>query len=1133
MNDLAKRIANLSPEKRALLEQQLAEKRAAGEKEQPLSPIRSCARNQTLPLSFSQERLWFLDQLEPGSAAYNISVAFRLAGPLNAPALEQSLNEIVQRHETLRTTFAVKDGQPAQVIAPALKLALAVNDLGCLSEMEREAQVRELVTKEAQSSFDLAQGPLLRAVLLRLNSQEHILLLVMHHIISDGWSMGVFNRELAALYTALLTGQPPRLAELAIQYADYARWQRAWLQEKSLERQLTYWQKQLGQSPPSLELPTDRPRPAVQTFRGATHSFMLPAGLTQSLQSQSRQEGVTLFMTLLAAIKVMLYRYTGQENIVVGTPVANRNRPEVEDLIGFFVNTLALRTEVAGNLTFQELVGQVRETTLDAFAHQDLPFEKLVEALQPERDMSRNPLFQVMFALQNTPTEPLRLPGLSVTAVEIESKAAQFDLTFSIEETDQGLYGLIEYNTDLFDANTIERTAKHYKVLLEGIVAKEGLEQQLGQLPLLTAAERHQLLVAWNNTATEYPRDKCIHELFEAQAKQTPDAVAVIFENQHVTYQELNRRANQLARHLRKLGVTIEVRVGICMERSPEVVIGLLGILKAGGAYVPLDPTYPVERLTFMLQNTEGVLLLTQSWLSPRFSSCAIPLICLDTGWENIAQESDANLSIAAEPGSMAYVIHTSGSTGTPKGVIVRHLSVINLINWVNQTFQVGPDDCELFITSLCFDLSVYDIFGLLAAGGSIQIPIEENVRNPNHLIDLMRERSITFWDSAPATLQQLAPFLSSIKPGQSTGHLRLVFLSGDWIPVTLPDVIRETFPQANIISLGGATEATIWSNYYPITKVNPTWPSIPYGKPIHNARYYVLDSNLNPCPIGVPGDLHIGGECLAWGYANQPNLTASKFIPDPYSTMPGARLYKTGDRARYWCDGNLEFLGRVDQQVKIRGFRIELGEIETVLSQHPAIREAIVQDHGDTLENKRLVAYIVPHHGQNPDHNELRNHLREKLPEYMIPSIFMALAALPLTPNGKIDRKALPSPGTSRPEISSKFVAPRTPIEEALAGIWAKTLRLERVGIYDNFFDLGGHSLLATQVVSRIRETLMVELPLRAMFEAPTVADLSNLIVANEVSPGQTEKIARILKMVSGMSDQDAKELLQSKKKE
>ena len=1043
------------------------------------------------PMSFAQQRLWFLDQLEPGNSVYNIPAAMCLRGALNGAALEQSLNEIVRRHEALRTTFSVMEGQPVQVIAPGLALTLPVVDLGNLLETEREAEAQRLTIEEAQRPFDLAQGPLLRTTLLRLDKEEHILLLTMHHIVSDGWSMGVLFRELSALYEAFSAGKPSPLPELPIQYADFAVWQRQWLQGETLEAQLAYWKKQLDGVCPVLELPTDRPRPAVQTFRGARQSMVLSKSLTEAVKALSHQEGTTLFMTLLAAFQTLLYRYTGQDDIIVGSPIANRNRSEIEGLIGFFVNTLVLRTDLSDNPTFRELLGRVREVALGAYAHQDLPFEKLVEALHPERDLSRNPMFQVMFILQNTPMATLELGGLTLNQLNVDWGIAMFDLTLSMRATEQGLMGFLEYNTDLFNAATISRMLDHFQTLLEGIVANP--DQPIATLRLLTEAEWYQLLVEWNDTKVDYLEDLCIHQLFEAQVERTSDATVVIFGDKQLTYRELNTKANQLAHYLRKCGVGPEVLVGIYVERSPEMVIGVLGILKAGGAYVPLDPSYPKERLVFMLEDTCVAVLLTQERLLEVLPEHGTEVVCLDSDWEAITQESEENPINGASAENLAYVLYTSGSTGKPKGVAMSHRSLCNLIWW--QLSSKLPSGAKtLQFASLSFDVSFQEIFSTWCSGGTLVLISEELRRDAVGLLGYLTDKSVERLFLPFIALQQLAEVADGQGPIPTS--LREIITAGEQLQITRPIVsLFSKLTDCTLHNQYGPTESHVVTAFT-LTGSPSGWPALPpIGRPIANTQIYLLDRNLQPVPVGVSGELYIGGDSLARGYLNRPELTAEKFISNPFSDEAGTHLYKTGDLARYLPDGNIEFLGRLDHQVKIRGFRIELGEIEAVLSQHLAVQETVVIVREDTPSDKRLVAYLVIKQEPFPTINELRSFLKEKLPDYMVPSAFMFLDALPLTPNGKVDRQALPAPDRVRPELESTFVAPRTPVEEVLAGIWAKVLGLEQVGIHDNFFELGGHSLLATQVISRLRDAFQVELPLRSLFEVPTVADLAERV--------------------------------------
>jgi amino acid adenylation domain-containing protein len=1043
-----------------------------------------------LPASFAQQRLWFLDQLEPGSAVYNMSAALRLTGPLHVPALQQSLDEIVRRHGALRTTFAQVEGELAQVIAPALSIALPVVDLQMLPVMEREAETAQLIAQEAEHPFDLAKGPLLRGRLLRLDEQEHMLVLTMHHIVSDAWSMGVFYQELTTLYAAFVRGKPSPLSEPPLQYADFALWQREWLQGDLLEEQLSYWKQRLADVPTVLELPIDRPRPAVQTYRGAVHRFALPTALSEALKALSRQEGATLFMTLLAAFQVLLYRYTGQDDILVGAPIANRTQAECEGLIGFFVNTLVLCTDLAGNPNFRELLRRVREVALGAYAHQDLPFERLVEELQPERDLSRNPLFQVMFDLQNAPLPALDLPDLTVQPLTVDYGTAKFDLTLSVQETAQGLNGLLEYNTDLFDEATIMRLAGHFQTLLEGITADPA--QPIGTLPLLTEAERQYLLVDWNATRTDYPREMCVHQLFEAQVERTPDAVAVVFEDQQLTYRELNERANQVAHHLQRLGVGPEVLVGLCMERSLEMVVGLLGILKAGGAYVPLDPAYPQERLAFMLEDAGVPILLTQRHLLERLPDREAEVLCLDADWPEIAQQAASNAASAVTPQNLAYVIYTSGSTGRPKGAMIVHRGLTNYLSWAVQAYPVAQGRGAPVHSSISFDLTITGLFAPLLAGRATHLlPEQAGVETLTEALRCGSNFSLV--KITPAHLELLAQQLT---PAQATGPTRSFIIGGENLRAENVAFWRDYAPETVLVNEYGPTETVVGCCVYTISAATPRTGSIPIGRPIANTRIYILDNQLQPVPTGVPGELYIGGAGVARGYLNRPELTAEKFIADPFSTEPGARLYRTGDLARYLPDGNIEFLGRLDHQVKIRGFRIELGEIEAVLRQHPTVQEVVVLAREDAPGDRRLVAYVVPSPDVPlPSADELRQSLQQRLPAYMVPAVFVPLEALPLTPNGKVDRKVLPMPDQSR-AVQGIFVAPRTPVEDLLATIWADVLQVERVGIYDNFFELGGHSLLAVRVVHRMEQVWGKKLALATLFAGPTIAQLAQALL-------------------------------------
>jgi len=1044
----------------------------------PLLPV---TRSETMPLSFAQQRLWFLEQLKPGNAFYNMPATVCLKGQLNVAALEQSLNQIMTRHEALRTNFVTVNGRPIQAIASTLTLTLRVVDLQQLPETEREIETQRLATEEAQQPFDLAAEPLVRTKLLQLTEAEHVLLLTMHHIVSDGWSIGVFLRELAALYEAFCNNVPLVLPELPIQYADFAVWQRQWLQGEVLESQLAYWKQQLDDAPALLELPTDRVRPAVQTFRGAFQTFTLSKELSDALMTLSQRQGATLFMTLLAAFQTLLYRYTGQTDICVGTPVANRNRSEIEELIGFFVNTLVLRTDVSGNPSFEDVVSRAREVALGAYAHQDLPFEQLVEELQPVRSLSYTPLFQVMFALQNAPMPSLELPGLTLNPLATESATAKFDLTLSVENTEQGLVGSWEYNTDLFDAATITRMAGHFQTLLEGIVANP--EQRLLNLPLLSAAEQRQLLLEWNDTRADYRLDICIHQLFEAQVERTPDAIAVVFEDQQLTYRELNSKANQLAHHLQTLGVGPEALVSIYVERSLEMVVGLLGILKAGGAYMPLDPAYPKERLAFMLSDAQTSVLLTQEHLVEKLPEHQARVVCLDTNWEVIAQESESNPVNGATAEHLAYVIYTSGSTGTPKGVEIQHAGLVNLVTWHQQVYSVTPADRATQLAGLAFDASIWELWPYLTAGASIHIPPQEILLSPSELLKWLATKAITLCfmptPLAIAVLEENWP---------TDLALRVLLTGGDKLYRKPQKAL--TF---SLVNHYGPTENTVVTTYAPVDTVTGSDIAPPIGRPIANTQVYLLDQHLQPVPVGVPGELHIGGAGLARGYLNRPELSAEKFIPNPFSDEPGSRLYKTGDLARYLSDGNIEFLDRIDQQVKIRGFRIELAEIESLLSHYPGVREVAVIVREDVPGDKRLVAYVVPHAEHALLTTDLRCFLEEKLPKYMVPSAFVLLEVLPLTPNGKVDRRALPVPEGLRHELTVDYVAPQSEMERTIAAIWQEVLQVDKVGVHDNFFDLGGHSLLVIQVHTKLRDALNRELSVVDIFQHPTISALAN----------------------------------------
>jgi amino acid adenylation domain-containing protein len=1315
-------------------------------------------RPASLPLSFAQERLWFLHLLQPESSAYNIPLALHAEGPLDPGRLAAVLSEVVRRHEILRTVFAEREGVPEQIVLPPAGVPLPRIDLGGLPAEPREAEARRIAAEDAARPFDLRRGPLLRCLLLELAPESSTLVLNLHHIVTDGWSMGVLVREVQALYGGL------PLPELQVQYADFALWQRRWLSGGILEGQIAWWRERLRGAAAVLELPADHPRPPVLSQRGAEHLFSLEGELGRGIAGLARREEVTPFMVLAAGLFALLSRLTGQPDLTVGSPIANRNRLETEGLIGFFVNTLVLRADLSRAGSFRDLLLQVRDASLGAFAHQDLPFERLVDELQPQRDLSRSPLFQVAMALQNTPLPETGLEGVRMLPEEISAGIAKFDLSFVfMGAPEERLRGLLQYATDLFEPPTAARFARGFTTLLAELVARP--RRRLAEASLLDEGERHQVLLEWNDTREPFEEGATLHGLFEQRAALQPDALAVVWEGEALTYGELDGRSTRLAGLLRDLGAGPGTPVAIWMERSPDLVVAALAVLRAGGHYLPLDPSWPAERAETILALSGTPVLLTRAALLPaaRDLQWRLPLadvVCLDVGtprpepepvaagevralwdfvaeratdrvtaggflssytglpfseaevdeyrdrvlalaapwlrpdarvleigcgagllfWEmaprvahavgldpsertqernrerarelglenvelptgfaheigalpegafdlvliastvqffpgpeyleRVVEEALARLapggalliadvpdarrqaefrrslaeagagtapdrmrwldedlfrdlggeilhrergfenelrfrydvlipkdaadrsiprgrrvwtgwhvgrqpgavSVAVPPEAFAYVIHTSGSTGQPKGIGVQHRAAVNLVRWVNGTFRIGPDDRLLFVTSLGFDLSVYDLFGTLAAGGTIQVAPEEALRDPGRLAAMLRDPAVTVWDSAPAALQQLAPLFPETP--DPAGRLRLVLLSGDWIPVPLPDQVRAAFPGSRVVSFGGATEGTVWSNWYPIGEVDPRWPSIPYGRPLANNRYYALDADLSPCPIGVPGDLYIAGDVLSVGYVYQPELTAAQFLPDPFAGRNGARMYRTGDRGRYGADGNLEFLGRVDHQVKVRGYRIELGEIESALLHHPQVREAVVLAREDVPGEKSLVAYLVPARKPAPAVPELRAFLRETLPEYMVPWAFVELPALPVTANGKLDRDALPAPREVRaagaPGKAGAYEAPRNDLERTISEVWREVLQLDRVGVRESFFEVGGSSLLMGRVQSRLSRAIGREVPFVDLFRHPTIESLARSLEGGAPAPGEKAEAAR-----------------------
>lgn len=1078
------------------------------------SPIVPLRRQSESSLSTTQRGLWFLSQLEEGRAL-NIPLGFNLVGPLHLEALERSLTEIVRRHETLRTVFPIANGVVVQRILPPSPLLLSVVNLQTLPVPQQQEEVYRLAQAAAQHPFDLAVDRPLHITLLRLSKTSHVLLVTIHHIAADGWSLAVFRRELAVLYAAFSQGQPSPLADLPIQYADFVEWQRHWLKGEWLDRQLAYWRQQLAGAPSILEMPTDRPRPAIQTFEGNAAFLTLDADLTHQLKALSQRTGATLFMTLLAALATLLSRYAGQQDLVIGSPIANRPRSETEPLIGFFINLLALRVDLTGNPNFLELLQRVRRVALDAYANQDIPFGQVVDSVQPARNRGHSPLFQVMFILQNSPTEEFKLPGLTLSSLHSESGTAQYDLRLMMEETATGLSAELEYNRDLFDAATIARLMGHFQALLQEIVTDPA--RSIAELPLMSPSERQQMLSLGYPPAQPYPQDHCIHELFEAQVQRTPDAIALVSEvgseigsaTESLTYRELNQRANQLAHHLRSRGVGPEVLIAIVMERSFDLLVSILAVLKAGGAYVPIDPAYSSDRQTYQLTDCQTPVILTQQHLVAALPTLAAQIIPVDAAWDAIAAYSTENL--AAEnlsphltPENLAYIIYTSGSTGNPKGVMVTHQGVVNHSTASIRAFELTAADRVLQFSSMGFDIFVEEVFPSLFSGATLVLRSDEMILSIRAFCQFVQRHQITVLDIPTAFWHELVNGLALVQKTIPT-RVRLVVVGGEKASRSAyQQWLQLTRPQVRWLNTYGPTEATVTTTLYDPAQsgFDPDSAEISIGRAIANLQTYILDSRLQPVPIGVPGELHIGGVGLARGYLNLPEKSQEKFIPHPFESDPAARLYKTGDMAYYLPDGNIGFVGRIDYQVKIRGFRIELGEIEICLEQHPAVQQAVVLMRQDESGNQSLVAYVVTPDPEALTPAKLTGFLQPKLPKYMLPSAWGVLKNLPLTANGKVDRRALPAPVDGHRESLEPLVKPKTELESQLAQIWESVLGIPSIGVNDNFFDLGGHSLLAVRLWAKIEQVTHQELPLSTLFQAPTVQQLAARLQRSEAEP-------------------------------
>jgi amino acid adenylation domain-containing protein len=1031
------------------------------------------------PVTFAQQRLLFLNQLDPSNTSYSVPWSIRIAGSLNAVALERSLNEIVQRHEILRTTFDVVEGHPVQIVTPSLHVPLNLTDLSSLTDPEQEAQAA--ARKEARSPIDLKHGPMVRTTLLRLDEADHALLITTHHIAFDGWSRRILVTELAALYEAFCLGQPSPLPELPLQYADFAVWQRSHMEGKTLENLLQYWKEQLAGAPTTLDLPTDRPRPAIQSYSGATTNFTLSAKLKEDLIRLGRQSEATLFMTLLAGFQALLCRYSGQDDIVVGTPIANRNRAEVEGLIGLFANTLPLRTKLDGNPTFRALLARVKDTALGAYAHQDMPFERLVEELRPERSLGYNPMFQVVFSLQNAHRATFELPGLRLKPLgALSNLTSKFDLSFFLFEAHDGLQGKVEYNTDLFDSATIDRLLNHFQILLEAALANP--DERVSKLPLLSAVERQRILVEWNSTAAEYPRDKCLHELIAQQARQSPDRIAVQAGPHQLTYGDMHNRSNQLARYLRARGIGPDVLVGLMVSRSTDLLVAILGILKAGGAYVPLDPIYPKDRIATILDDTHAPVLLTDQVLAETLPETTSERIYIDTDWAAIANESIDELSVSTQAANLIYVLYTSGSTGKPKGAQIEHRNVVNFLFSMLRKPGLTAEDVWLAVTTLSFDFSVLELYLPLLVGARVVLASGEQAADPLELQTLLATSKATAMSATPATWRML---LESDWAGNPD---LLLFCGGEALS---PDLANQLLSRSRELwNVYGPTETTVCSHLYRVT--SELTQIAPIGVPNSNVSMYLLDAHGELVPVGVPGELYIGGAGVGRGYQNRPDLTAERFLANPF--RPAERLYRSGDIASYQPDGNLRYHGRADFQVKIRGFRIELGEIESALASHPSVERAVVVVHEDRPGGKRLVAYAVPKSEQEIQPAVLRVHLERNLPDYMVPSIFISLKSLPVNANGKIERRALPPPDWSTLANGEK-TAPRNNLELILVRIWERVLGVPNIGVEDNFFDLGGHSVLAVRLLSEVEKVVGRKVPLASLFRGSTVASLANIL--------------------------------------
>ncbi len=1066
---------DLSPQKRELLARLMKEKGLADTQKTFAIPPRPA--DTSPPLSFAQERLWYLEKLIPGNVAYNIPLAIQLKGPISPDLLHKSLNIVIQRHEGLRSIFNLEAVESSQTILEEMTIPLPVELWSDDKDLE------DVLTAEARQPFNLQTGPPLRARLLKLNPDEHIFLLTIHHIVADGRSLAVFFKELSDCYAALQDGRTPNLPPIPVQYPDFAHWQRQRLSGDLLENQMAYWREQLAGELPTLALPLDHSRPSLPAFNGRWLSQTISSTQTAALKSLAQQEGVTFFVLLLAAFKTLLHRYAGQEEIILGSPVTNRIHHDLDNVIGHFINTLVLRTDLSRSPTFRELLQRQKQVVLDAIANQDIPFEFLLTELQPVRDIRQNPMFQVLFSLQDTPAEAnwrtaLALPGITAEQLFTHTQTAKMDLSVLVEETPSGTTIAFEYNSDIFETETIQRMMGHFQSILTAVINNP--DKPLSTYSLLTTAEKQQF-ASWNNTHQRFPATSTIHNLFEAQATTTPKATAIIFERESLSYQALNERANQLAHWLIQQGAGPEVPVGIFVNRSIEMLVGMLAILKAGSLYLPLDPAYPAERVQLMLDDTAAPILLTTADLLDRLPQHKAQVFCLDRDWPQASSQPTTNPNSPIDALNLAYLIYTSGSTGRPKGVAISHQAAVAMLCWAADEFSDETLAGTLAVTSICFDLSVYEIFLPLSRGGTIIL-----AENALHLTNLPAKERVTLINTVPSAMTEL------VKINGIPDNVRVVNLAGEPLPRSLVQAIYARSNAQAVYNLYGPSEDTTYSTFTLVSQDDPAEPTI--GRPIANTQAFVTDEQMQPTPLGIIGELFLGGLGVSRGYLNQPALTAARYLPNPFSAEPGGRLYKTGDLAHFQSDGQMVFHGRADHQIKLRGFRIELGEIESVLKKHPDIETALVVARQEP-NGQRLVAYLIAMQDGRPTHLALRQYLQSKLPNFMIPAAFVFLKTMPLTPNGKVDRKALPKPETDQPTRTSPHLRPAGQTEEAIAGIWREALQLEQVGRHDNFFDLGGNSLLLVKVHYNLQNSVGRKIPIVQLFTHTTIHDLASYL--------------------------------------